>query len=157
VRVDDLHDVGNLRDAEQCGDARHDVLAECRRGREYMRIALCGRDDLRGVCRGQRVRVGGIRDGQHLGHAVDLRRFRGDGIRCVGEHQHVDRAGLHVARASDAARRGGIEFAVEVLGDDQYLAHFISPRRSCFDTSARTVICCSQSGTHARTRVAPER
>src|SRR5258708_29107554 len=73
------------------------------------------------------MRVDRVRDSQHFRHAVDLRSFRGDCIGCIGEHEHVDARGPEILRAGDAARGAGIQLAVQMLGDYQYLAHASSP------------------------------
>jgi hypothetical protein len=122
------HDIRHLGDAEQRGDARRDVLAERRRRCEYMAVpVLRNGGGLRRVNGGERVRIRRVGDRQHLRHAVDLCRLGGDWVGRIGEHKHVDRFGFQLARTSHAARRARIEFAVQMFGDDQDLAHQISP------------------------------
>ncbi len=128
MRIHHVHDVGHLRHAEQGGDTRHHVLAEGRRGRQHMAVSVLRRgDDLRRVDCGQWVRVCGIGDGEHLGHAIDFRGVGGDGVRRVGQHQYLDGIRLQFTRAGDAACRTGIEFAVQMFGDDQDLGHYSNP------------------------------
>ena len=123
VRGLDAHHVADLGHAEQGGDARGDVLAERGGGHEHVAVAGGGLGNLRRQHGGQRMRVLGAGDGEHAAHAVDLRRLGGDRVDAVGEHQHVDRFALHRDGGAHRARGGGVEFAAEVFGDDQDLAH----------------------------------
>ena len=119
VRVDDLHDVGHLRDAEQRRDARHDVLAERRRRRQDMCVAaLRGRRDLRRIGGGQRMRIvlndeelekGVLSLLKHLpgnkiliDHFLDRCQeaeidaiFDGDDFHVMGVMEHIEPAGIH--------------------------------------------------------------
>ena len=55
--------------------------------------------------------------------------YAGNGVDVVRKHQHVDAVGLHGSRSADGARGGGVEFAVQMFGDDQNLAHVRYPVR----------------------------
>jgi hypothetical protein len=136
VRAVHRHDVGDLADAQQRGDARREVLAEGRVGRQHVAVAagLGQLGDLRRQHRGQRAGVGGVGHGQHLGHAGELGGLRGRPGRVGGQYDDVDLA-ADLGRAVDRARGAGIELAVAVLGNHQNLAHtnvlsaFLSFRR----------------------------
>src|SRR5690606_8240417 len=54
----------------------------------------------------------------------------GDGGGVGGQHDDVDGVGRQRLRSGDALGRGGVELAVEVLGDDQDFGHGRSPCRS---------------------------
>ena len=121
------HDIGNLRSVEQRSDARHQVLAERGRRAEHMREIGGELGHLRRERRGQRVFVHGVVDLDDARHTGELRRLRRDRRTGRGEYRDCDfaagkrRGGLH------AFRRGCIELAARVLGDDQDLRH-TSPR-----------------------------
>jgi hypothetical protein len=69
------------------------------------------------------MRVFGARDRQDFRYAVQCRRLRGNRIRRIGHHQDVDGIRLDFTRARDAASGCRVEPAVQVFGNDQYLAH----------------------------------
>merc|ERR1712224_936448 len=75
---------------------------------------------------------------QHLGHAFDVGRGGGDIGAVVAEHEHVDRGGAHLLGAGDRARGGLVEFAVEVVGDDQNLVAHSRPFSLSLLTSSST-------------------
>ena len=83
---------------------------------------------------GHGLRVGFIGDGQHAGDAIDLRGLGGNGGRVGSQHDDVDGLRRQCLRGGHALGGGGIELAVEVLGDDQDLGH----QRSPFCLSAAT-------------------
>ena len=76
VRRLDRHDVAQLTDAEQGGDARHQVLAEGRRRAEHVRVVGRERGDLRREHGGERLCVRGVLDLQHALDALDRGRLR---------------------------------------------------------------------------------
>ena len=127
VAAFDRHHVGHLGHAEQGGDGRHQVLAEGGAGAEHVGVVLGQRGDLRRLRLGDGVGVGGIGDGQHLGHAGDLRGLGGDAGRIRGEHDDVDGVRLQRLRGGHALGGGGVELAVQVFGDDQYLPITATP------------------------------
>ncbi len=88
-----------------------------------MGIAGCELRDLRCEHLRERVRVRGIGNRQHATHAVDLRSLRRDVRGICGEHDDVDGFRVQCLRRAHALGGGVVEFAVEVFGDDQYLAH----------------------------------
>lgn len=57
-----------------------------------MRVTRRELGDLRGQHGGQRMRVLGACDGDHLRHAGNARRFRSNRGRVGGQHGHVDLA-----------------------------------------------------------------
>jgi hypothetical protein len=115
------HDVGHLRDAEQRGDARHQVLAEGGAGAEDMRVTGSELRHLRREHLRDGMRVGGVGHREHARDAGDLRGIRGDGRRIGREHDDIDGVGLQRLRGGDALRRRCIELAVEVFGNDEDL------------------------------------
>src|SRR6185437_13837554 len=129
----DAHHVADPGHAEQRGDARREILAERGGRREYMAVAVGGLRNLRRQHGGQRMCVLGAGDGEYATHAGDLRRLGGDRVDAVGEYQHVNRFALHRDGGAHGARGGGVEFAAEVFGDDQDLAHvdFLVPSFPC--------------------------
>jgi hypothetical protein len=133
VSAFDRHHVGDLRDAEQRGNAGHQVLAERRAGTEHMRVTGGEFRHLRGLHLCDGIRVRGIRDGQHLRHAGDLRRFCGHARRIGGEHEEVDGLRLQRLRGGHALGGGCVELATEVFGDDQDLGHHSNP--FCFSAA----------------------
>ena len=129
LRRFDAHDIGDLGHAEQGGDTRHQVLAEGRRRRKHVAVALAGNGgDLRRQHRGQRMRVLGAAHGEDLADPFDLCGLGGDAGGVGGQHEHVDGFGLDGERRADAACGAGIELAVQVFGDDQDLRHGCSSR-----------------------------
>ena len=127
VRILDRHDIAHLGNVEQRGDAGQQVLAEGGRGREHVGVTVGGNlCDLRRQHLGDGMGVGRVGDGAYARHAGDLRSVRSNGIRRIGQHQHVH--GLRADRdgAGHATRGGRVQLAVEVLGDDQDLAHCLS-------------------------------
>jgi hypothetical protein len=94
-------------------------------------VAVGGFGDLRRQHGGQRMCVFGAGNGEHLADAVDLGgvgRYRVD---AVTEHQHVDGFGLHGDGGAHGARGGRVEFAVQMFGDDENLAHGRSLNWKC--------------------------
>ncbi|GAB3334383.1 hypothetical protein GCM10027359_06890 [Marilutibacter aestuarii] len=82
---------------------------------------------------GQRMGVGFVGDGQDLRDAFDRGCFGGDGGRVGGENDDIDGLGFQRPRGGDALGGRGIQLAVQVLGDDQYLAHYSNP--FCFSAA----------------------
>jgi hypothetical protein len=123
------HHIADLGDTEQRGDARSDILAERGGGREHMAVASRGLGDLWRQHCGQRMRIFGLADGKHPAHAFELRSFGSNGVDVVSKHQHVDAFGFDGSGSAYGARGRGVEFAVQMFGDDQNLAHVNSPVR----------------------------
>src|SRR5688572_20802508 len=73
------------------------------------------------------MRVGRVGHGQHLGHTSNLCGFRSDRSRIGSEYGDIDGIGLQRQCSADGFGGGGVEFAVQVFGDDQYLAHYSNP------------------------------
>ena len=119
MRAVDGHQVRHLADAQQGGDAGHQVLAESRRRTEDVGMTVRELRDLRGQHLRDGMRVGRVGHGQHPRHAVDLRGFGGNGIGLGRQHHDVDGAGRKRLRGRDAFRGRPIEHAVQVFGDDQ--------------------------------------
>ena len=103
-----------------------------------MAVAVGCLRDLRRQYGGQRLRVLGAGDRQHAGDAADLRGFGGDGVRRVGQHQHVDGIGRQCGGAAHAFGGARVELAVQVFGNDQNLAHQTSPFSFSAETSSAT-------------------
>src|SRR5699024_1793006 len=97
------------------------------------------RGDLRRQCGGHGMGILGTIDMQRLGHPVDAGGFLGQGGAVVGEHQHVDGVRGQFDRAAHGARGGGIEFAVQMVGDDQYLVAHSRPFSLSLLTSSSTL------------------
>jgi hypothetical protein len=124
------HDVGHLRDAEQRGDARHQVLAEGGAGAEDMRVteasfATCGASTCAMACALAALATASTRETPAICAASG-----GDGRRIGREHDDIDGFGLQRLRGGDALRRRCIELAVEVFGNDEDLVrHSEQPLR----------------------------
>src|SRR5690606_15624874 len=127
VRALDAHQVGDLRHVEQGGHAGHQILAEGRAGTEDVAVAFGELCDLRRQHLGDGVGVGVIRDGEHAGHAGDLRGFGGHRGRVGRKHHDVDGFRRKRLRGGHALGGGTVELAVVVFGDDQYLGHQSNP------------------------------
>ena len=119
VGRDHLDDLGDLRDVEQRGDARHDVLAGRGRGRDDRVVAGRERDDQarRAARRGAR-RVRRASASSTLATPVELRGGLGGGARALAGDQDMDvAADLERGRQ----RLGGLvgERRVVVFGDEK--------------------------------------
>ena len=115
----DLDDIGNLRDIEQRGDARCDILAR-RVGREQdMAVSARKADDQGGYAFGQLVRVGGAVSSDHLGNTRDLCGFDGSaGATAFSGNQHMHVAG-NSGGGGDGVQNDGNDCRIIVIGDDQ--------------------------------------
>ena len=102
---DDLDDFRDLRDVEQGGDARHDVLADRGGGRDDGVIAAGERDDQRRQRLGQIVGKARIVGKQHLGDAGKLGGCIGGSLGALAGDQH-----MHIAAdlGSRRQRLGGL-------------------------------------------------
>src|SRR5699024_5001508 len=81
----------------------------------------------------------GIVNMQRLCHATDLRRFIGQRGAVVGEHNHVDCVCGQFRGTADGTRRGGVEFAVQMVGDHQNLVAHTRPFSLSLLTSSSTL------------------
>ena len=124
VAAFDRHQVGDLVDAQQRGDDRHQVLAEGRRRREDVAVAGGELRDLRAEHLGEGLFVGRVGDGQHFRHAGDGGGLGRGACRIGREYRDVDGGGRQRLRCGDGlGGRAGVEGAVEVLGDDEDFGH----------------------------------
>jgi hypothetical protein len=87
-----------------------------------VRVARRQLRDLRRQYLRDRLRIGGVGDGDHFRDALDLRRLCSDsrGIRGQHDDMHVAAHGLRRAHAFGG---GGVEFAAEMFCNDQDLGH----------------------------------
>ena len=108
----------SLGGAEQGGHAGHQVLAEGGGGTEYVGIAGGELRNLWGKHLADRMRIGGVGDGQNLGDASDLRGFGSNGSRIGCQHHDIDALRLQRECSADGLGGGGVELAVVVFGDD---------------------------------------
>src|SRR5699024_3284322 len=123
------------------GHARHEVFAEGGvRAQEVAVAAGLGcRYDLRGGGGRQAVfvcRVVRLFDGVH---ARDLCRLFGDGVAVTGQNQYVDFA-AQCAGAGDSTGGGFVEFAVQVVGDDEGSGAHASPLSLSLAISSSTLV-----------------
>ena len=128
VAAFDRHHVGHLGHAEQRGDAGHQVLAEG--GARAEHVACSRRRAARPAAPAparSRCALAALATVSTLATPAICAASRGDGGRIGGEHHDVDGLGLQRLRGGHALGGGGVELAVEVFGDDQYLAHHSSP------------------------------
>jgi hypothetical protein len=119
VRALDVHDVGDLADAEQRRHARHHVLAERRRRAEHVAVASSQLRNLRCVHRRQWLLVGRIFNDEYLPDARNGGRLSGHGRGIGGEDDHVHGAAWHPGSTRYGLRGADVQLRAVVLGDDE--------------------------------------
>ena len=78
MRARDGHDVTDLVDTEQGGNARHKIFTESRRWTEYVAVTVGERNDLRRQYRCKLVFISRVANGDDTSHGVQPGGLSGD-------------------------------------------------------------------------------